>query len=137
MKYLLLLFLLPLSLNAAEKTHLDYEQIFNAYDDGGGCANGSSPDVMYACSEKKILLLNDSITSLFDKLVKSSSEESSDLAEKHQVVQTNWFISHELECEIENHDSITGTGYGLIMNFCIIRKMNQRLNYLQWLANQV
>ena len=148
MKYLLLFFLLPLSLNAAQEVSLDYEQIYNSYNNGGGCANGAEPYVTYACTRKQMILLNDEITSLFNSFIKSSNERLSklskedraaqaNLTEMHQVVQTNWFISHSVECEIENYDSITGTGYNLIYNFCIIRKMNERLSYLRWLSKQI
>lgn len=138
MKYLLLIIFLPLFACATQESNLpaDYEDIHKAYLNMN-CINEATQQEMDSCGNENLISATNAMTLLTASLIESNLKESPDYSKKISESQTQWEKFHKISCEIETYESLNGSGYYSIFNACLEIKVNERVNYLKWLADNI
>lgn len=138
MKYLLLISFLPLFSCAMQESTIstDYDEIHKPFF-SMHCINEATQQEMDACGKKSLLSATNSMTLLVESLIESNRKYSPGFSKKINEAQIKWENFHRTSCEIETYESIGGSAYYSIFNTCLEMKVNERVSYLKWLADNI
>jgi uncharacterized protein YecT (DUF1311 family) len=110
----------------------DYFKVHEPYDTKACiAANGNAG--MEACTLKELETARLQMNARFKAAVRSVNEESPKLALKLKQNQKTWESTYLPQCEVQLYESVTGSGYGSLLNFCLIQMVNERTSYLNTL----
>lgn len=138
MKYLILAIFLSLSACATQEPTISihYDDIHKPYINIT-CINEVTQQEMDACGEKSLLSATNKMNLMAESLIESNRKELPSFSEKIRDSQVQWEKYHKISCEIETYESMHGSAYYSILNACLEMKVNERVSYLKWFAENI
>jgi len=112
----------------------DYMQVHKPYF-SVACIDEQTQQDMDACGKKSLSLAVKKMDNFLAALKKNYKASEPELLRSLETSQIAWENYKDTSCKLETYYSREGTGFESIWNGCLEIKINERISYLSWLAD--
>ena len=112
----------------------DYMQVHKLYL-SMACIDEQTQQDMDACGKKSLSRAVKKMDDLLTALKKNYKTSEPELFKSLEASQVAWVNYKDASCKLETHYSRESSAFESILNGCLEIKINERISYLSWLAD--